>query len=70
MPGAPYTSWLTLGFLLVVLVMIGFDYPNGTYTLLMIPVIAIALMWGWSRTAHVKNKKPEGRVVPEVTVLK
>jgi hypothetical protein len=30
MPGAPFTSWLTL-FLLSVLVLMAFDYPGGTY---------------------------------------
>lgn len=69
MPGAPFTSWLTLGFLLIVLIMIGLDYPNGTYTLLMIPVIAIGLMMGWSRTAHAKNRKSEINVAPGMTGL-
>ncbi len=32
LPGAPFTSWLTLLFLLSVLVLMAFDYPNGTYT--------------------------------------
>jgi L-asparagine permease len=29
MPGAPFTSWLTLLFLFSVLVLMAFDYPNG-----------------------------------------
>ena len=33
MPGAPFTSWLTLAFLLIVVVMMAFDYPNGTWTI-------------------------------------
>ncbi len=57
MPGAPFTSWLTLGFLAAVLVLIGLDYPNGTYTVLMIPVLIIALMWGWTKTAHAKRAR-------------
>ncbi|KUZ92162.1 L-asparagine permease [Burkholderia ubonensis] len=47
MPGAPFTSWLTLAFLLAVLVLMAFDYPGGTWTIAMIPVVALALTVGW-----------------------
>jgi len=47
MPFAPFSSWLTLGFLLAVLVLTGFDYPDGTYTVAAIPVLAVALALGW-----------------------
>ncbi|MFP1740673.1 L-asparagine permease [Lonsdalea quercina] len=47
MPGAPVTSWLTLGFLLSVLVLMAFDYPNGTYTISTLPLLAIMLTMGW-----------------------
>ena len=47
MPGAPFTSWLTLGFLVSVLVLMGFDYPGGTWTVAMIPVVVLALVVGW-----------------------
>ncbi|WP_321839545.1 amino acid permease [Paraburkholderia bannensis] len=47
MPGAPVTSWLTLAFLFGVLVLMAFDYPGGTYTIAMIPLVAIALASGW-----------------------
>ncbi len=47
MPFAPFTSWLTLGFLLGVLVLMAFDYPDGTYTIAAIPLVAIALAVGW-----------------------
>jgi len=47
MPGAPFTSWLTLAFLLGVLVLMAFDYPNGTYTVATIPVLVILLTLGW-----------------------
>ncbi|MNN29574.1 hypothetical protein D3C81_1431850 [compost metagenome] len=59
MPGAPFTSWLTLGFLLVVLVLLGFDYPNGTYTVLSIPLVAGALMLGWAKAVRSKAKGSE-----------
>jgi len=47
LPGAPVTSWLTLLFLASVLVLMAFDYPNGTYTIASIPLIAVILVLGW-----------------------
>lgn len=47
LPGAPFTSWLTLLFLFGVLVLMAFDYPNGTYTIASIPLIALLLVAGW-----------------------
>ncbi len=47
LPGAPFTSWLTLLFLLSVLVLMAFDYPNGTYTIAALPIIGILLVIGW-----------------------
>lgn len=45
--GAPYTSYLTLAFLAAVLVLIGFDYPVGTYTVASLVVIVPCLVLGW-----------------------
>jgi L-asparagine permease len=50
MPWAPYTSWATMGFLLTVLVLMAFDYPSGTWTIAMIPVVAVGLTIGWYLT--------------------
>ncbi|THD29968.1 amino acid permease, partial [Pantoea sp. R102] len=47
LPWAPVTSWLTLLFLVSVLVLMAFDYPNGTYTIASIPLIAVLLVLGW-----------------------
>ncbi|EKN00586.1 L-asparagine permease [Acidocella sp. MX-AZ02] len=47
MPGAPVTSWATLAFLLAVLVLMGFDYPDGTFTVALIPLVIICLAVGW-----------------------
>ncbi|WP_313438362.1 L-asparagine permease [Atlantibacter hermannii] len=47
LPGAPVTSWLTLLFLLSVLVLMTFDYPNGTWTIGSIPVLGLLLTAGW-----------------------
>ncbi|WP_281179160.1 L-asparagine permease [Paraburkholderia oxyphila] len=48
MPGAPFTSWLTLLFLLGVLVLTAFDYPNGTWTVAAIPFVVLLLVVGWT----------------------
>ncbi|WP_051138026.1 amino acid permease [Burkholderia cepacia] len=60
MPGAPFTSWLTLAFLCGVVVLMAFDYPNGTMTFSMIPVLAMGLAIGWRiakrRTSYQKGQ--------------
>ena len=49
MPGAPVMSWLTLGFLAGVIVLMAMDYPVGTYTILPgMPVVALLLGIGWT----------------------
>lgn len=45
--GSACYFWLTLLFLLSVLVLMAFDYPNGTYTIGSIPLIAVLLVAGW-----------------------
>ncbi|CAJ0992183.1 L-asparagine permease [Pantoea sp. Nvir] len=60
LPGAPVTSWLTLLFLLSVLVLMALDYPNGTYTISAIPVLAVLLVLGWfgvHRRVHAIEQK-------------
>ncbi|WP_040508603.1 amino acid permease [Gluconobacter morbifer] len=47
MPGAPYTTWATLGFLAFVVLMMAFDYPDGTITVSAIPLIGLVLVGGW-----------------------
>ncbi|VFP82260.1 L-asparagine permease [Candidatus Erwinia haradaeae] len=49
LPGSPVTSWLTLIFLVSVLGLMAFDYPNGTYTIASIPLLAVVLTLGWLR---------------------
>ncbi|ONQ10962.1 L-asparagine permease, partial [Burkholderia cenocepacia] len=68
MPGAPVTSWLTLLFLLGVLVLMAFDYPNGTWTIASIPLVALLLVAGWkwlSRRARRALLKP---TIPSITL--
>lgn len=45
--GAPFTAYLTLAFLFGVLVLIGFDYPVGTYTIASLAIIVPLLVLGW-----------------------
>ncbi|MCU1442762.1 MAG: L-asparagine permease [Cryobacterium sp.] len=47
LPGAPFTSWLTLAFLLAVLVLMAVDYPVGTFTIGSLVIIVPALIIGW-----------------------
>ncbi|WP_040782308.1 amino acid permease [Nocardia pneumoniae] len=45
--GAPYTGLLTLVFLVLVVVLTGFDYPVGTWTVATLALIIPALVVGW-----------------------
>ncbi|MFQ4147641.1 amino acid permease [Arthrobacter sp. LAPM80] len=45
--GAPYTGYLTLAFLLAVLVLMAFDNPVGTWTVASLVIIIPALIAGW-----------------------
>ncbi|QCE35101.1 amino acid permease [Acetobacteraceae bacterium] len=56
MPGSPVTNWLTLGFLGLILISIGFDYPNGTMTLSALPFLGIALWLSWRVIVKHKEK--------------
>ncbi|HCI7175193.1 TPA: amino acid permease [Acinetobacter baumannii] len=57
MPGAPFTSWLTLCFLFVVLILMVMDYPSGTWSILMIPILAISLIIGWNFIRYKSRNK-------------
>jgi L-asparagine permease len=67
MPFAPLSSWLTLGFLLAVLVLTAFDYPDGTFTIAAIPVIAVLLLAGW---VWLKGSNPFSPTIPSYTLTK
>ncbi len=45
--GAPWTGYLTLAFLLIVLVLMAFNYPIGTWTVASLVVVIPALAGGW-----------------------
>jgi L-asparagine permease len=61
MPFAPFTSWLTLAFLAGVLILMGFDYPDGTYTICAIPLVAALLYAGWE---FMKRSNPMSPTIP------
>jgi L-asparagine permease len=67
MPFAPVSSWLTLAFLASVLVLTAFDYPDGTYTIAAIPVVAIALAVGW---VVLKGSSPFSPSIPSYILTK
>lgn len=46
MPGSPYTNWLTLAFLAMVVVMMAFDHTQRV-AVLSIPVLVLTLWLGW-----------------------
>ena len=48
MPGAPVSSWMTLLFLLGVLVLMALDYPVGSLTVAALPLIGLGLLVGWA----------------------
>ncbi|TAJ49141.1 MAG: amino acid permease [Herbiconiux sp.] len=45
--GAPFTSYLTLAFLVAVLVLMAFDFPTGTFTIASLVIIIPLLIVGW-----------------------
>jgi L-asparagine permease len=45
--GAPFTAWLTLVFLVTVLVLMAIDYPVGTYTIGSLVILIPLLVVGW-----------------------
>ncbi|WP_033287905.1 amino acid permease [Amycolatopsis jejuensis] len=47
MPGAPYTGWATLGFLALVVILMGFSDGAEKIAFYSIPVIAVVLALGW-----------------------
>nr|WP_227025605.1 amino acid permease [Streptomyces tsukubensis] len=47
LPGAPFTSWLTLAFLVLVVVLMACDGGEGSWTVACVPLIAAGLWGGW-----------------------
>ncbi|WP_175889157.1 MULTISPECIES: L-asparagine permease [Burkholderia] len=68
MPGAPLTSWLVLLFLLGVLVLMAFDYPNGTYTVASIPFVGLMLVMGWKWVSQRSRRTMLKPTIPSVAL--
>lgn len=60
MPGAPFTSWLSIVFFLCILLLMALDYPTGTMSIAAIPLLALVLLIGWKTS----NQKPHD-IVPQ-----
>jgi L-asparagine permease len=67
MPFAPVSAWATLAFLAAVLVLTAFDYPDGTFTIAAIPVVAVALAIGW---VILKGSSPFSPTIPSYILTK
>nr|WP_238332867.1 amino acid permease [Acetobacter sp. DmW_136] len=52
MPGAPFTAWVTLVFLLSIIGLMVLDYPIGTYSVCAIPILVFLLVVGWRLAPH------------------
>ena len=63
MPFAPFTSWLTLAFLLGVLVLMVFNYPDGTYTIAAIPLVAVLARAGLEGIERRQPDEPDHSVL-------
>ncbi|WP_253772810.1 amino acid permease [Goodfellowiella coeruleoviolacea] len=63
MPGAPYTSWATLGFLALVVVLMGFSDGAEHVAFMFLPVIVALLAVGWW---WVRNRRPSARTTQPV----
>lgn len=47
MPGAPFTDYIILVFLVMVLVLIAIDYPVGTFTFGSLIIVIPLMIMGW-----------------------
>ncbi|GLH28402.1 hypothetical protein WSS15_10520 [Acetobacter pasteurianus] len=68
MPGAPFTSWLALAFFIGIVGLMAFDYPTGTATICAIPLLALALAWGWRRMRSAPEHDAVPQTVPSVVL--
>jgi L-asparagine permease len=57
MPGAPYTNWATLGFLALVVVLMGFAGGSSQIAFYCIPVLVVVLAVGWQITSRRSGKR-------------
>ena len=62
MPFAPVSGWVTLGFLALVLVMMAFDNPVGTWTIASLVIIIPLIIGGWYLCRGRVNEIAEARL--------
>ncbi|WP_190264008.1 amino acid permease [Glutamicibacter nicotianae] len=62
MPFAPVSGWITLGFLALVLVMMAFDNPVGTWTIASLVIIIPLIIGGWYLCRGRINEIAEARL--------
>ncbi|WP_413455034.1 amino acid permease [Glutamicibacter sp. FR1] len=62
MPFAPVSGWVTLGFLALVLVMMAFDNPVGTWTIASLAIIIPLIIGGWYLCRGRINEIAEARL--------
>ncbi len=60
--GSPYTGYVTLAFLLGVLILMGFNYPIGTWTIASLALLIPALTGGWFLVRERVNEIARDRV--------
>ncbi|MCP3424947.1 amino acid permease [Rothia sp. AR01] len=60
-PLAPFTNYLTMAFLVGVVVLIAFDFPVGTYTLASMAIVIPLLVLGWFVVRHRVREIAEAR---------
>lgn len=72
---SPFTDIVSLLFLVLVVILMAFDYPIGTWTLLMSLLMWPALTWGWFKVrdrvefisrSHVNYEKITGEQAPDI----
>ena len=65
MPGAPWTGWLTLAFLVLIVVMMGFAGGAEQIAFFSIPAIAVVIAIGWWA---VRRRYPNAHADPSSAV--
>jgi L-asparagine permease len=64
LPGAPFTGYLTLAFLVAVVVLMAFDSPVGTWTVASLLLLVPLLVLGWYRCRDRVHEIAALRAVP------
>ncbi|WP_370948456.1 amino acid permease [Amycolatopsis sp. cg5] len=58
MPGAPYTGWATLAFLVLIVVLMGFSDGAEKIAFYSMPVVVVALVVGWRLVNRRRTRTP------------